>query len=181
MKRQNGLTLVELLITIVVLTTLLALGVPSFMEFIKNNRLIGQANSLVVASQLARNEAVKRGTGTIICAANASLDGCSSNTNWATGWIVSTDLDQDADLTEVEECTTVADFDTKDCILRKDNSLPRNTLTAGDDHLHFLPNGLTSNGPITFTLTADDCRHQQQRSIIITRQGHTIITKQPCP
>ena len=91
------------------------------------------------------------------------------------------ELPAPAVLGEAEVCNAANDFDTKDCILRKDNSLPRNTLTAGDDHLHFLPNGLTSNGPITFTLTADDCRHQQQRSIIITRQGHTIITKQPCP
>ncbi|MDH3900596.1 MAG: GspH/FimT family pseudopilin, partial [Gammaproteobacteria bacterium] len=68
MNRQNGVTLVELLLTIVVLTVLLATGVPSFMEFIKNNRLIGQTNDLVVAVQLARNEAIKRGTMTTVCA-----------------------------------------------------------------------------------------------------------------
>jgi prepilin-type N-terminal cleavage/methylation domain-containing protein len=180
MKRQNGVTLIELLIAIVVLTVILALGVPSFMEFIKNNRLTTQANNLVVATQLARNEAIKRGTGTAICAANADLDGCSTATNWATGWIVFIDRDQDADLSEVEVCTTAAEFDTKDCILRTDDPLSRNTLTADKNHLHFRPNGLTSNGPITFTLKADDCQHQQQRSIIITLQGHPISTKQNC-
>jgi type IV fimbrial biogenesis protein FimT len=180
MKRQNGLTLVELLVTILVLTVILALGVPSFMEFIKNNRLTTQANNLVLAVQLARNEAVKRGTGTIICAANADLSGCSKATDWATGWIVFIDRDQDADLDAVEECTAVADFDTKDCILRTDNPLSRNTLTADKDYLHFLPNGLTTNGPITFTLKADNCQHQQQRSIVITRQGHPNSTKQSC-
>jgi len=180
MKRQKGLTLIELLISIVVLTVILALGIPSFMQFIKNNRLTAQANNLVVSVQLARSEAVKRGSGAIICAANADLDGCSADTDWATGWIVFADLDQDGDLTEAEECTTEADFDVKDCILRKDGPLSRNTLTAGSDNLHFLPNGLASNGPLTFTLKADDCNYQQQRSITITTQGYPITAKQNC-
>ena len=54
MERQNGFTLVELLITIVVVSVLLATAIPSFMQFIKNNRVTGQANSFVVSIHVAR-------------------------------------------------------------------------------------------------------------------------------
>ena len=85
MERQNGFTLVELLITIVVVSVLLATAIPSFMQFIKNNRVTGQANSFVVSTQMARNEAVKRGAGTTLCAANADLDDCSDSTGDSSG------------------------------------------------------------------------------------------------
>ena len=78
MEREKGFTLVELLITIVVISVLLATGVPAFLDFIKNNRLTAQTNELVSAIQLARSEAVKRGTNTIVCASSNGTS-CSDN------------------------------------------------------------------------------------------------------
>ncbi len=70
MERENGFTLVELLISIVIVTTLLAMGVPSIKDFMKNNRLSAQSNALVTGLQVARSEAVKRGADTVICASS---------------------------------------------------------------------------------------------------------------
>jgi len=58
---NSGFTLIELMITLVVLAILLAVGVPSFNNLIENNRVTAQANSLLGAVNLARSEAVKRG------------------------------------------------------------------------------------------------------------------------
>ena len=179
MERKNGFTLVELLVAIVVVTILLAMSVPAMQEFFKNNRIAAQTNRLILAVQLARTEAVKRGTAAVICAANGALDGCSKDTDWTTGWIVFTDLDQDGDLDEVETCTTTADFDTKDCILSANSPLAKSTLTADADSLQFLPTGLAASG-MSFTLKAHDCYHQQQRSITVTPQGHPVATAQNC-
>jgi type IV fimbrial biogenesis protein FimT len=180
MNRQNGVTLVELLLTIVVLTVLLATGVPSFMEFIKNNRLIGQTNDLVVAVQLARNEAIKRGTMTTVCA-SADQATCSGSDDWTTGWIVFSDLNRDG-VPDVGAADPLCET-TEDCMVRTGNSLNKSTLDGGGtDNIRFLPDGLTnSGGAMTLTLTADDCYGNQVRDITITRQGHTIITRQPCP
>lgn len=180
MKRQNGLTLVELLLTIVVLTVLLATGVPSFMEFIKNNRLIGQTNDVVIAIQLARNEAIKRGSMTVVCA-SANQTTCSGNDNWTTGWIVFSDLNRDG-VPDVGGSDPLCE-ETEDCIVRTGNSLNKGTLDGGGtDNIRFLPDGLTDSGTVmTLTLTADDCYSNQVRDITVTRQGHTMITKQPCP
>ena len=176
MERQQGFTLVELLITIVVISILLATAVPSFMQAIKNNRVAGQANSLVVSMQVARNEAVKRGVSTIICAANADMDACSGNNDWSTGWIVFSDLNRNGAI----NAGTGACLDTEDCLLGTVNGPEMSTVTAGNSDIRFLPTGQTANGPLTLTLKANDCQHQQERSIIITLQGHTTVTQHAC-
>jgi len=182
MERQNGFTLVELLITIVVVSVLMATAIPSFMQFIENNRMTGQANSFVVSTQMARNEAVKRGSSTTLCAANADMDGCSGNNDWSTGWIAFSDLNRDGIINTVT--ATAADgitcLETEDCLINTVSGPAGSTFTAINSNIRFLPTGRTANGPITLTLEAYDCDHQQKRSIIITRQGHTTITEQPC-
>lgn len=182
MERQNGFTLVELLITIVVVSILLATAIPSFMQFIKNNRVTGQANSFVVSTQMARNEAVKRGAGTTLCAANADLDGCSGSNDWSTGWIVFSDLNRDGAINTVTATATSGTtcLETEDCLINTVAGPARSTLTANSSDIRFLPTGQTSNGPITLTLKADDCDHKQERDITITLQGHTNVTEQAC-
>jgi type IV fimbrial biogenesis protein FimT len=184
MEKQKGFTLVELLITIVVISILLATGVPSFMQAIKNNRVTAQANSLVVSTQMARNEAVKRGVSTIICAANADMDACSgSGDDWSNGWIVFSDLNRDGVINTDTGTDTngTTCLDTEDCLLGTVNGQEKSTLTAGNSDIRFLPTGRTSNaGSVTFTLKADNCDHKQKREITITPQGHTTVTKRAC-
>ena len=77
----------ELLLAIAVLAILVTLAVPSFTQFIQNNRLAGQANEMVAAFQFARSEALKRGVWADMC---ASADGESCGGSFADGWIVET-------------------------------------------------------------------------------------------
>jgi type IV fimbrial biogenesis protein FimT len=177
MERENGFTLVELLITIVVVSILLATGVPSFMEFVKNNRLSAQANNLVIAIQVARSEAVKRGSGSVICA-SADQATCSGNDDWTTGWIVYSDINQNGNLD-----LGGGDCVTDDCIVRINGSIEKATLDGGGtNNIRFQPDGRTTSvAATTITITADECKHQQVRGITITTQGHTIVSNQNCP
>ena len=176
MENEEGFTLIELLITIVVVSILLATAVPSVLQMVKNNRVITQANKLVTAIQLARNEAVKRGTRSTICAANSGLNNCSGSTDWSNGWIVFSNLGNDMSA----DTGTTACLETEDCLMRASEGVTNSTLTGDDSAIHFLPTGLTDNGPVTFILRIDDCEFEQERNIIVTLQGHTTIAQQAC-
>ena len=57
---QRGFTLIELMITLVVLGVLVALGVPSFQAWLQNAQIRNAADAVMNGIQLARTEAVRR-------------------------------------------------------------------------------------------------------------------------
>ena len=93
--KQQGLTLVELMVTLAVAIILVAVGMPLFSGVAANNRAVTEANTFLAAFKLARSEAVKRATEVSVCAvADPAADPvvCSStNSDWTNGLIVFTD------------------------------------------------------------------------------------------
>lgn len=86
MKTNAGFTLIELLMVVMISGIVLTLGIPSFQETMRNNRLTVHANELIGSLNLARSEAIKRRASIEVC---ASTDQTSCNgTSWAGGWIV---------------------------------------------------------------------------------------------
>ena len=85
-----GFTLIEMLVTLVVLGLLLAVAVPSFNNAILGNKLSGYANSFLASAQLARSEAIKRNAAMTMC---RSADGisCATSGGWEQGWIIFND------------------------------------------------------------------------------------------
>ncbi len=81
-KKQAGLTLIELLITLGVISILMSVALPGFQSFTVRNNSISQISDLMVDLQFARNEAAKIGVATRICIGNST--GC--HTGWGTGW-----------------------------------------------------------------------------------------------
>lgn len=88
--RQGGFTLIELMVTIFVLSILLAIAVPSFRGVIHRSDVSSGSNALLADISYARTEAINRGTYASIC---PSADGSSCSSDGATfdkGWIVYT-------------------------------------------------------------------------------------------
>jgi type IV fimbrial biogenesis protein FimT len=92
---------------------------------VQNNRLISQKNEFISTLNLARSEALKRGTRVTVC---ASTDQTTCDTNdWAQGWIVFSDRDAD----QVLDSGTGACLATEDCLIRVSTGLSDgNSLSA---------------------------------------------------
>ena len=86
--RARGFTLLELMVTITVAAMVLALGVPSFVDLVRNNRAATNVNELLTAFAIARSESIKRGSNVSVC---RSSDGATCTAAWSEGWIVFSD------------------------------------------------------------------------------------------
>ena len=119
----KGFTLVELMVTLTIAAILLTMAVPSFSEFVKNNRLVTQTNDLVTTLNLARSEAIKRGDRVTVCKSSDQLS-CSGSGSWDQGWIVFADVAGDGVVT-----------DPSTNIIRVHGQLSGNVTLKGDTNL----------------------------------------------
>jgi len=61
-RRQNGVTLIEVMIVVLISAILIAAAIPSFTVWIQNTQIRTASESIVNALQTARNEAIRRNT-----------------------------------------------------------------------------------------------------------------------
>ncbi|WP_163836204.1 GspH/FimT family pseudopilin [Spartinivicinus ruber] len=87
-KEIAGFTLVELLITLTVLSITINYAVPSFDSIIRSYKLRAETNNLVSSLYLAKSEAIKRNQTITI-----GNSGKKSN-HWDKGWKIYTDDDE---------------------------------------------------------------------------------------
>jgi type IV fimbrial biogenesis protein FimT len=91
---SKGFTLVELMVTLTVAGILAMLVVPGLRDFMRNGRLSSGVNDLLHSLNVARTEAIKRQTGSVVvCGSTAPTvanPACTGNT--FSGWFVFVDL-----------------------------------------------------------------------------------------
>jgi len=93
---QNGFTLYELLITMLIVGVVLTFGVPNMLQFNQNGRMTSTANDLHAAFQMARSEAAHAKTNVTICASADPMGAATCGGTWDQGYVVF--IDDDADL-----------------------------------------------------------------------------------
>ncbi|MBN2886034.1 MAG: GspH/FimT family pseudopilin, partial [Chromatiaceae bacterium] len=71
---QRGVTLLELMVTLAIVTIVTTIAVPSFQSVIRNNRAATLSNDLLSALNLARSESVTRGKRVTVCKSNDIAD-----------------------------------------------------------------------------------------------------------
>ena len=83
--KPRGFTLIEMMITLLILAVLAALALPSFRTFIGEQRMKAASFELQSALLLARSEAAKRG---MAAAVTVTANDSGSPVNWGRGWVV---------------------------------------------------------------------------------------------
>ena len=157
MRHGRGFTIIELMITIVVLGFLAALAVPSFNQMITRNHLAAASNDLVVALLTARSEAVKRECRVTV-----------SSGTWANGWIANI-------LSNISGCTA------QELVRHETSSSNLVITTAGNigNTVTYDPegraDGLAGASADFFTLTLDG----QTKVVCLTLFGRPYVPDTP--
>ncbi len=173
MKDEKGFTLVELLITILVASILMAVAVPAFNDFIQNNRITAANNALVSSLAGGRSEAIRRREPVTICS-SVNLTGCANSANWETGWIIFNDTNNSGTI------------DGADTVLRVWEAIPVGftmTATGGAQRVTFDRLGAVTPAE-TFALNNPDCRSGQanrERRITLAGSGSVSAIRTACP
>lgn len=94
-RRRRGFTLIELIVSIAVMSLLFMIAAPSFLTLIQSNQLISATNEFLSGLQSARAEAIKQGRRVTMCK-SANSSSCTTSGDWSQGWIQFVDLDHDA-------------------------------------------------------------------------------------
>lgn len=171
MKNARGFTLVELVIALAIGAILATVAIPNMRNVIINNQITTQTNELVTALNLARMEAIRRGTQVSVCA-STNQSTCSGTNNWATGWIVFVD----ANATGTPSVST---------LLRTWDELSGNPAvveSGGASYVRYMSTGYSdfTTGSRSFTHTITGCTKGQKRSIGISPGGRVSTQKLDC-
>ncbi len=84
---ESGFTMLELMVSLAVAAILLIVGVPSFLSFIKDERIFSTQDNTLNALNFARLTAVSDDTTTQICPYNTVNSSICGN-DWSKGWVV---------------------------------------------------------------------------------------------
>lgn len=166
---SRGITLIDLLIAVSVLSILITQAIPSFIGLVYKSELVTQRNTFLSSLQLARSEAINRNQDVYMCAKSGEEAICSEENSWHDGWIIYVDKNSNRELNTGEE---IHFFD----------GLPENYSLQNNSNIHdfqFRNDGSLRRGNgalpmMTFNLCAPNAEESIERrayEIVINRGG----------
>ncbi|MET0012162.1 MAG: GspH/FimT family pseudopilin [Sedimenticola sp.] len=170
--RNRGLTLVELVVTLMVGTVLISIAASASRELTGRSRMSSAVDEVLSHLHLARSEAVKRGQRVILCSSRNGSD-CEPTIEWQEGYMVFVDSDQDGKRDDGEPLLRFANNQKRQhsqempILIR--TSLYRRKIT-------YKASGMSKGGSnATFTF-CDRQKHAAPRAIIISNTGRPRLS-----
>ena len=160
--KQRGFTIIELMITLLLLGVMLTIAVPSFSSVFKQNRLAAQTNSILSSLNYARGQTINQNQV-------VDIEPITAGTNWTGGWKVRVNGADIQFFEEVENATL---------------SLTHpGTSSGASTKISYLSDGsVDALGNITLTLTPSDCPtgNSDVRVITIALSGQSSSAVSVC-
>ena len=162
--RNLGLTLLELLFVVAIATTIMALGAPGFRGFLLDTRRTADINAFVLAVQLSRSEAAKRGRPIVLCNTTDRMNCADNGQHFESGWMVFVNTDDARPPNRSPE----------EDLLYFHAPQMAGAISANRRLFEFRPFGWRStNGTVTF---CDARGHSQARAVIVSYTGRPRVS-----
>lgn len=166
MNKEHGMTLVELMITMVILSILITVAVPSFGNMIKRSEVTGEINKILSLLALARSESIKKSRVVTLC---MSSDHAECGGDWEDGWLLFVDNNKDGSRDAGEEVLRYGQVE-------QDFKLSYRAF-GSSDHLRFTPMGFTLSHNGSFKLCPADNDPRYARVLIISKTARTRLSR----
>lgn len=176
MRKNSGFTLIELMVAISVLAILLAVGVPSMIDFLQNNRRAAAVNSLVSDLQQARNSAATLGLRVVLCHSDDGTSCSNGGTpDWSAGWILFVDDNQNGVLDATDRN---AEFDGGEALLSMDEGREGLTIPSSTDRFIFNPGFNSGINAGVIAVCIDGPGGDDDRWVVIGPTGRPRLVSQ---
>jgi len=159
-----GATMLELMVTMLIMAILAALVAPSYRSYIANNQALTVADALNASLRLAKTEALQRGSPVKVCGADITAQTCDDTASyWTYGWQV-------IDVASGNVLHNYTPNGTQALYIIEGTSLV------------YSPSGLPSPGAFTFVVTPNHCATGYIISYDSLNPGGALQTTSiPCP
>lgn len=169
MLKQNGFTLVELMVAVALLGLLLSMAVPALDQFTTNARQTGAINDFVASMHMARSTAVTTNSRVTVCASSNQRT-CEA-VPWDRGWIAFSDRNNNGFV------------DGDDAVVAASQGSEFLDIASGEFglSLQFRPNGRVVNAGVNGTAgqftVCDDRGDEYAKVLIIDLSGRPRVSK----
>jgi type IV fimbrial biogenesis protein FimT len=159
-RHTSGFSLVELIVTLFIVSTLMALAAPNFSEWIQNSRIRTTSEALLAGLQLTKSEAVSR-NARVRFQLTSTLDSDCVQSTSGRNWVVNLDPASDDDAVE-GDCNAAPSDTTAPRILQTRTAAEGSDGVAVDaDSATLVFNGLgrvvpAPTGDVVFDVTPAD-------------------------
>lgn len=155
MKKEIGFTLIELIITVSILSIMLSIAAPAFQNIIMSSQLASSANTMLGALQYTRSEAIKNNSEIHLCPSDNNTE-CSGKANWEKNWIA---INNEKSILKIWSNTE--------------------HITSNTPKISYRANGI-SKTEATFTTSTENCKTTQLYLIKVTKTSPPSLSKETC-